>query len=181
MKLNYDLETPFSPKDIDHPLMEYPRPHFRRDSYLNLNGIYNFEINQTGGIPKSFTEEILVPYPVESSLSRIKRRITDKDYLIYSKEFYVEESFIKDKTILHIDAVDQVADIYINGVKVGHHEGSYLPFIKEVFNSFSLFNSLISFSYSSIFLLSTFIFSFSFSSSRISSSSKNLSISFIIS
>ena len=133
MKLNYDLETPFSPKDIDHPLMEYPRPHFRRDSYLNLNGIYNFEINQTGGIPKSFTEEILVPYPVESSLSRIKRRITDKDYLIYSKEFYVEESFIKDKTILHIDAVDQVADVYINGVKVGHHEGSYLPFIKEVF------------------------------------------------
>ena len=29
------------------PLSEYPRPQFKRDSYFNLNGVWNYAITKT--------------------------------------------------------------------------------------------------------------------------------------
>ena len=38
------LETDF-PFDKNKPLNEYPRPSLRRDSFLNLNGIWDFKFS----------------------------------------------------------------------------------------------------------------------------------------
>ena len=40
--------------DREHPLPEYPRPQLRRNSYLNLNGIWEYAITKTAEKPASF-------------------------------------------------------------------------------------------------------------------------------
>lgn len=97
----------------------YPRPQLKRDSYLNLNGIWDLD-----------GESIRVPFAPQSMLSGYAGRVGDK--LIYKTEFELPESFDKPRIILHFGAVDQVADIYVNDVLVGKHEGGYLHFSFDV-------------------------------------------------
>ena len=58
------------------PWMEYPRPQMKRDSYINLNGTWDFQLSESGQLPDAYTEEILVPFPPQSLLSRIHRDIS---------------------------------------------------------------------------------------------------------
>ena len=48
------------------PLSEYPRPQFCRESYLCLNGEWEYAIRKTPDMPDGFDGHILVPYPPES-------------------------------------------------------------------------------------------------------------------
>ena len=44
-----------------HPLTEYPRPTMRRDSYENLNGLWQYAITASAQRPAGWDGEILVP------------------------------------------------------------------------------------------------------------------------
>ncbi len=105
---------------------EYPRPSMRRDSYLNLNGKWEFCILR--GDEAVYDGEILVPFPPESRLSGVEREIGKKDLLIYERTF----SFPKTKALLHFGAVDQFARIFVNDALAYEHEGGYLPFSVEI-------------------------------------------------
>ena len=72
MKEIYEsLTTPYAENmDRQVPWNYYPRPSLKRDSFLCLNGEWDFAITD-GGEPKDYTEKILVPFPPESSLSGI--------------------------------------------------------------------------------------------------------------
>src|SRR5215472_5322793 len=59
-----------------HP--EYPRPQMARKEWINLNGIWGFEITSSDAQPTVFPKEILVPFPVESALSGIMSPVTEK-------------------------------------------------------------------------------------------------------
>src|SRR5579863_10638025 len=61
----------------DHP--EYPRPQMVRKEWLNLNGVWGFEITTTGAQPTVFGTEILVPFPVESALSGVMKHVGEQD------------------------------------------------------------------------------------------------------
>lgn len=127
--LNYNLLTKYATNlDQNNVLKEYPRPLFKRDSYLNLNGIWQYEINNTGEMVKDFTKDILVPFPIESVLSKVNYVLQKDDYLFYKKDFIVPKDFIKDITFINFLAVDQVCDVYLNGIYLGSHENGYLPF-----------------------------------------------------
>lgn len=110
------------------PLAEYPRMIMVRDSYMSLNGIWEYAIRKDKEIPLTFDGEIVVPFSPESPLSLVHKHVEPDDYLIYRKRFSVDEDFIKDHTILHFGAVDQIATIYLNGVPVGFNEGGFIPF-----------------------------------------------------
>lgn len=110
------------------PLSEYPRPQLIRDSYLSLNGMWEYAIRDNENIPESFDGQILVPYSPECPLSGVNRIVKPNEWLFYKLEFQLESSFIKDKVILHFTAVDQIADVYINDQYLGQHIGGYLPF-----------------------------------------------------
>ncbi|NCA96443.1 MAG: glycoside hydrolase family 2, partial [Methanomicrobia archaeon] len=69
----------------DRVWQEYPRPDFVRQSYLNLNGEWDFAIQKSKEIPSSFELKILVPFAVESLLSGINHGIEDDDYLVYQR------------------------------------------------------------------------------------------------
>ncbi len=121
------LETPFESEMGEIPLSEYPRPSLKRDSYFCLNGKWKFTVK---GSDK--TEEILVPFPPESRLSGICRDFSNKDTLIYERKFTLPENFIRSRVILNFGAVDQYADVFINGTNVTSHTGGYLPFSADI-------------------------------------------------
>ncbi len=113
--------------DQNSPLSEYPTPQFRRDSYFSLNGIWELQILADDG-STSYDGEIVVPFAVETLASNVKRRIKPTDKLVYNKKFVLPEGLTGQRVLLHFEAVDQVADVYLNDIHIYHHEGGYLPF-----------------------------------------------------
>ena len=116
----------------NQPLSEYPRPQFKRDSYICLNGYWEYAIRTIESIPDVFDGQILVPYSPETEKSGVNKTITPKDYLFYRLRYEIPQEFIKDKVILHFGAVDQIAELFINGKFVMKHVGGFLPFSCDI-------------------------------------------------
>ena len=113
---------------MQKPLSEYPRPQLVRESYYSLNGEWEYAIRDNENIPDTFDGSIVVPYSPETELSKVNKMVKPSDWLFYKYTFLLGQSFIKDKVLLHFTAVDQIADVYLNGVYLGQHIGGYLPF-----------------------------------------------------
>ena len=114
--------------DRDAPRAEYPRPQFKRNSYFSLNGEWDFRVDKSERIPENYPEKILVPFSVETPLSGIMRTVVADDVLHYRKVFRISANLLGKRLLFHFEAVDQVADVYLNGVFLLHHEGGYMPF-----------------------------------------------------
>ena len=114
------------------PLSEYPRPQFKRDSYLCLNGYWEYAIRKEEAIPDIFDGQILVPFSPEVVKSGVNKVVMPDDYLFYRLDYEIPKDFIKDKVILHFGAVDQVAEVFINGQLAIKHIGGFLPFSVDI-------------------------------------------------
>ena len=114
----------------DCPLAEYPRPQFVRDSYTSLNGRWQYMICKDSESLGTDWKEILVPFPVGSLLSGVKDILQEDETLYYRKHFFYAPQ--KERTILHFEAVDQSAVVYLNGHCLGSHRGGYLPFTFDI-------------------------------------------------
>ena len=115
----------------NNALPEYPRPSLVRDSYFNLNGEWEYCINQSP-TTDVYDGTILVPYSPETLLSGVQKVVTPQDYLHYRKVFTLPEGFKKDRVILHFGAVDQECVVYLNGIEIGKHWGGYQAFSFDV-------------------------------------------------
>ena len=62
-----------------------------------------------------YDEKIVVPYCVESSLSQIERKVGPEDAMWYRRQFTVEGSYENKRVLLHFEAVDNYAEVFING------------------------------------------------------------------
>lgn len=113
---------------LNVPLMEYPRPQLKRESYISLNGIWEYAIRDSNDFPSQYDGEILVPFSPETIKSGVNKFVSPTDFLFYKKEVSFPSHFIKDYLIIHFGAVDQIADVYFNDKLFIHHEGGYLPF-----------------------------------------------------
>ena len=120
-------------KDLDreHVLKEYPRPGLVRDSYLNLNGEWDYYISNKKD-DGEYNGKILVPFSPESMLSGVGKILHPDQYFHYRKKFHLPDGFINDRVLLHFGAVDPECEVYINGVPVGRHVGGYLPFSFDI-------------------------------------------------
>ena len=117
---------------MKQPLSEYPRPQFKRDSYICLNGYWEYAIRKEDTIPDSFDGQILVPYSPEVEKSGVNKTVMPDDYLFYRLKTTIPGNFIKDKVILHFGAVDQIAEVFINGQFAIKHIGGFLPFSVDI-------------------------------------------------
>ena len=121
--------------DRNNPLPEYPRPQFVRDSFINLNGVWDFTFSNSEIIPKkdSYKEKICVPFSPESPLSLVNRqRCSEDKYLFYRRCFELPNGFNRGRVFVNFGAVDQIAHVYVNGRFVGEHHGGYTAFSFEI-------------------------------------------------
>jgi beta-galactosidase/beta-glucuronidase len=111
------------------PWPEYPRPQMARRDWLNLNGFWDYGIaSKEQGYSVSFDGKILVPFPIESALSSVKRPLQVDERLWYRRIFALPKKWAGRRILLHFGAVDWEATVWVNGQKVGTHQGGYLPF-----------------------------------------------------
>ena len=124
------LETDFE-KDLGEiPFSEYPRPQLKRDSYLCLNGKWNFKIDRKS--KEIFSGEILVPFAVESRISGVFREVKKNDTLIYERKFSLDKDFVKKRVLLNFTACDQYTKVFLNDKEIGENIGGYLPFSFDI-------------------------------------------------
>ena len=112
-------------------LPEYPRPQFRRREYLMLNGFWEAAVTKTAVIPQEFPHKILVPFSPESELARFSHTLLPDEYLYYRRSVAIPDAW-RGRVLLHFGAVDQQADVFLNGEHAASHAGGYLPFCCEI-------------------------------------------------
>ncbi len=106
---------------------EYPRPQMVRKDWLNLNGLWQFQIGELQDPPigQTLKEQILVPFPMESALSGIEKHA---DHIWYRRTFTIPKNWAGQHVLLHFGAVDWETTVWLNGKKIGVHRGGYDPF-----------------------------------------------------
>ena len=113
----------------DRVLPEYPRPQLVRERWENLNGLWDHAIRPKAlGKPTAWDGKILVPFAAESSLSGVGKTVGDANRLWYRRTMAVPPSWQGQRVLLHFGAVDWQCEVFLNGEKVGEHEGGFDSF-----------------------------------------------------
>ncbi len=118
---------------------EYPRPDFRREEYLLLNGDWQFGWDEEGtGLDgvwmfpgRTLPLTIRVPFCFESSLSGIGDPSLHRA-VCYKRLFSVPVRWRERRTLLHFEAVNYDCTIFINGQIAGRHSGGFTGFSLDI-------------------------------------------------
>jgi Glycosyl hydrolases family 2, sugar binding domain/Glycosyl hydrolases family 2, TIM barrel domain/Glycosyl hydrolases family 2 len=111
--------------DKVHP--EYPRPQMVREQWLNLNGLWDFNPMEK---PGTWPNKMLVPFPVESSLSGYGRIVDGPVW--YRRTFKIPDKWKGQRVLLHFGAVNWESHVSINGKQIGTHKGGYDAFSFDI-------------------------------------------------
>ena len=119
------------------PRSEYPRPQFVRPKWLCLNGEWQFEVDagdsgiHRGLLDRKLASRIVVPFCPESKLSGVE----NTDFLNaawYRREVAIPAGWNEPRILLHFQACDYDATVWVNGVEVARHRGGFTPFSAEI-------------------------------------------------
>src|SRR6185369_10330987 len=127
-----DIRRMESPNEIPRP--EYPRPNFVRDSWLNLNGEWEFAFDDNDeGVRddwydgRKLPNRIIVPFAYQTKLSGINDK-SIHEVVWYARTFEVPTEWRAHDLLLNFGAVDYSSTVWINGHEVGHNQGGHIPF-----------------------------------------------------
>lgn len=122
----------------DNVWQQYPRPMMTRDAWKNLNGEWNYAVLPAGAAaPEKFDGKILVPFPIESALSGVGKTVGDKNELWYQRSFSLPADWKGSDVNLNFGGVDWKADVWVNDIYVGGHEGAFSPFSLNITDALS--------------------------------------------
>ncbi|WP_329790635.1 AbfB domain-containing protein [Lentzea sp. DG1S-22] len=127
------LSTPWTSQvSPANALPEYPRPQLQRPEWQNLNGVWEFAGAPDLGNPpigRPLAEGVLVPYPIESALSGIKRH---EDNMFYRRTFTIPPTWNGRNVKLNFGAVTWETRVWVNGRQVGTHTGGFDAFSFDI-------------------------------------------------
>ncbi|MFK5644971.1 glycoside hydrolase family 2 protein [Ornithinimicrobium sp. LYQ121] len=125
-------------QDSSVPRPEHPRPQFVRPRWLSLNGTWQWERDpsdsglERGLVDTELTGQIVVPFAPESELSGV----ADPDWheaVWYRRRVELPEDWPEgDRVLLHCQAVDHDATVWVDGTEVGRHRGGHTSFTLDL-------------------------------------------------
>ncbi len=122
------------------PRPEHPRPQFVRETWCTLNGTWQFERDpgdsglERGLVDRELGDQILVPFAPESALSGIE----DTDFheaVWYRREITLPAGWTGGapmRVLLHCQAIDHDATVWLDGTEVGRHRGGHTSFTLDL-------------------------------------------------
>lgn len=114
---------------------EHPSPQFRRKLWYSLNGLWDCWIAPEGDEhhtdAPSWDRTIRVPFSPETEASGIHHTGFCAN-VHYRRTFRITELQQRECLLLHFEAVDYRAGVWVNGIKVCEHEGGYTPFTADI-------------------------------------------------
>ena len=110
----------------------HPRPQLRRETWMDLNGKWDFAVQADEKKPEAFDRTILVPYCPESALSGIHNHFPEGSFLFYRRYVRLPEAAAGHRILLHVGAADQALTCYVNGIEIGSHTGGYTAFTMDI-------------------------------------------------
>jgi beta-galactosidase/beta-glucuronidase len=132
-------------------IKDYPRPQFVRESWHSLNGEWDFRFDDENiGEKEKWYEEfegnlkIMVPFTYETKASGIGEEAFHP-HIWYHRLLEVPKELERKRIILHFQAVDYIAKLWVNGTNVGQHQGGYAAFSFDIttYIRFGQANSLV--------------------------------------
>lgn len=134
--LKAPLDTPWTDQGRQTPwAATYPRPQLRRDAWLSLDGIWTYQPASSDGDPQPprlpLQKEVLVPSCIESALSGIQEMgVTN---MLFGTQFTVPPRWANNhRVLLHFEAADYEATVFVNGAVAGTNRGGYTRFSMDI-------------------------------------------------
>ena len=125
-----NLKTVYEIDNIPHS--EYPRPQLRRDSFLCLNGTWDFSVKSQDSVKQYGS--IRVPFSPECLNSGIPEgfKLGANDISVYKRTFEINDEMLLGCTMLHFGAVDSRCKVFVNDAMACEHRGGYTPFSADI-------------------------------------------------
>lgn len=95
---------------------------------MTLNGPWDFAVTDSKELPDVYDKTIIVPFAPETKLSGIGQMTRGDSYLHYRRTIEIPDRYVGKTGILRFSAVDQEADVYIDGRLEKSHSLGYFPF-----------------------------------------------------
>jgi len=112
---------------------EYPRPQLNRKEWQNLNGLWDYAIRpRDQQKPDTFDGKIMVPFPVESSLSGVAKSVGEENRVWYRRVFINKDKWQGQRILLHFGGVDWESTVWVNDQEMGTHRGGYDPITYDI-------------------------------------------------
>src|SRR5215210_8878201 len=120
------------------PLPEHPRPDFQRRDWQNLNGAWRFRTDAGDvGVREAWQNtalasprRIVVPFSWAAPLSGIGDSTATIGW--YERTIEVPRGWRGKRIFLVVGASDWKTTAWLDGVKIGEHQGGYTPFSFEL-------------------------------------------------
>lgn len=127
-------------KTIAIPRPEHPRPDFVRETFHNLNGVWQFAFDDADeGIAGGWMNpghrlplEITVPFAYQTKASGLGPTDAIHPVIWYRRTFTVPQEMAGKRVLLRFGAVDFECAVYVNGQQAGTHRGGYTPFAFDI-------------------------------------------------
>jgi hypothetical protein len=118
------------------PRPEHPEPQLFRESWLNLNGRWDFletdDADEASVLARpAFPDTILVPFCRESPLSGLRRRGFVK-HAWYRRRFDLPAEWEGKRIFLRFGACDWKTKVWLGAAELGEHVGGSSPFSFEI-------------------------------------------------